>query len=123
MPSSRSTAYGDTHGTLSMPLDTANYQAVLGPSSHADLCRRAVQAIWRSLDEHDLLDEQVRAELARMLEPLSAAPAFGDRPQRLIKILRLPNPIDPSHLYWLTRRLLTLVPDLQAAAVSSKELM
>jgi hypothetical protein len=75
-----------------------------------------VEAIWRSLDEHGLLDERIRGELALLLEPLTTL-GFGDRPQRLINTLRLPNPIDPSHLYWLTRRLLTLVPELQATAV------
>lgn len=87
---------------------------------HAQLCERAVEAIWRRLDGHDLLDEQVRDELATMLEPLTEL-ALGDRPQRLIKVLRQPNPLDPSHLYWLTRRLLTLVPELQAAATSSEQ--
>ena len=81
----------------------------------AELCERAVQAIWRRLDEHDLVSEQVRDELAAVLEPLTAIP-LGGRPQRLIKTLKLPNPIDASRLYWLTRRLLTLVPELQAAA-------
>ncbi len=88
------------------------------PLSDAQLCERAVQAIWRSLDEHDLVDREVRDELAKVLEPLTALP-LGDRPQRLIKTLRLPDPIDASHLYWLTRRLLTLVPELQAVANGS----
>jgi len=81
--------------------------------SQADLCERAVQAIWRSLDRHDLVDEHVRDELAAILDPLTGLP-LGNRPQRLIGVLRERNPLDPSHLYWLTRRLLTLVPELQA---------
>jgi hypothetical protein len=36
----------------------------------------------------------------------------------LIDTLRLPNPIDAAILYWLTRRLLTLVPELQAMAIA-----
>ena len=99
-------------------MSSARYPRTLAPPSHAELCERAVLAIWRSLDRHGLVDEQVRGELAAVLEPLTAM-AFGGRAQRLIDILRLPNPIDPSHLYWLTRRLLTLVPELQAAATSS----
>ena len=87
------------------------------PLSEAQLCEQAVQAIWRSLEERDLVDEHVRHELAGVLEPLTALP-FGERPQRLIKILRLPDPIAATPLYWLTRRLLTLVPELQAAAVA-----
>lgn len=122
MPPTRSTDRGMAHGTRVMLQGPTIYAEALAPLSHAQLCDRAVQAIWHILDEHNLLDEQVRGDLAAMLEPL-AAPAFGDRPQRLIKILRHPNPIDPSHLYWLTRRLLTLVPELQAAAITSKELM
>ena len=43
---------------------------------------------------------------------LRAARAKADRPQKL------PNPIDASRLYWLTRRLLTLVPELQAAELA-----
>jgi len=82
--------------------------------SDAELCERAVQAIWRSLDEHELVNKAVREELAVILEPLTRL-SLGGRPQRLIDTLRLPDPIDPSRLYWLTRRLLTLVPDLQAA--------
>ncbi|VWX62977.1 conserved hypothetical protein [Burkholderiales bacterium 8X] len=89
--------------------------AATASQANAELCQRAVRAIWRSLDDHELLDEQVRAELALLLEPLTALP-FDDRPRRLIDVLRLPNPIDGSNLYWLTRRLMTLVPELQAAA-------
>jgi hypothetical protein len=91
------------------------YSVEMGAPSDADLCERAVLAIWHSLDEHDLVDENVRQELATILEPLTHL-ALGDRPQRLIKTLRQPDPIDPSILYWLTRRLLTLVPELQATA-------
>ncbi|OUM02024.1 hypothetical protein [Variovorax sp. JS1663] len=122
MPSTRSPVRDATRGTRVLLQGPSSYAEAAAPPSHAQLCERTVQAIWHILDEHDLLDEQVRSDLAAMLEPL-AAPAFGDRPQRLIKILRQPNPIDPSHLYWLTRRLLTLVPELQAAALSSKGLM
>lgn len=115
MPSARSHVRGETHGTAPMPPGSLDYPG-LAPPSPADLCERAVEAIWRSLDEHGLLDERIRGELALLLEPLTTL-GFGDRPQRLINTLRLPNPIDPSHLYWLTRRLLTLVPELQATAV------
>ena len=99
-------------------LGTSRYADASSPAmapSDAELCERAVQAIWRRLDEHDLVSERVRDELARVLEPLTAF-QLGGRPQRLIKTLRLPDPIDASRLYWLTRRLLTLVPELQAAA-------
>jgi hypothetical protein len=87
------------------------------PLAEAQLCEHAVQAIWRCLEERDLVDAQVREELASVLDPLTTLD-FGDRPQRLIRILRLPDPLAASHLYWLTRRLLTLVPELQAAALS-----
>jgi len=85
------------------------------PSSltDAELCERAVQAIWKRLDAHDLVDHEVRDQLADLLEPLAAFP-LGGRPQRLIQALRMPDPIGASKLYWLTRRLLTLVPELQA---------
>jgi hypothetical protein len=91
------------------------YAEVMAPPSDAELCERAVLAIWHSLDEHDLVDEQVRRELAAVLEPLVAL-GLGERAQRLIKTLRMPDPLDPSHLYWLTRRLLTFVPELQSTA-------
>ncbi|MGJ7509692.1 hypothetical protein [Variovorax sp. GT1P44] len=117
MPSRRSHAPTETRGVPQVPPSTLGYPIPMGAPTDADLCERAVLAIWHSLDEHDLVDEQVRLELARTLEPLTALP-LGDRPQRLIKTLRLPNPLDPSHLYWLTRRLLTLVPELQAAATA-----
>jgi hypothetical protein len=103
-----------------MPPGALDYpESITAPPTDAELCERAVLAIWRSLDEHDLVDEHVRADLAAVLEPLTAL-ALGGRPQRLINTLRMPNPIDPSHLYWLTRRLLTLVPELQAAAMASR---
>jgi hypothetical protein len=100
-------------GTRGVPPDPA----LAAPLSDAELCERAVQAIWRSLDEHELIDQAVRDELAMVLEPLTALP-LGPQAQRLIDTLRLPDPIDPVHLYWLTRRLLTLVPELQATAVA-----
>ncbi|NDZ11780.1 hypothetical protein C7T35_22735 [Variovorax sp. WS11] len=90
------------------------------PLSDAKQCERAVLAIWRSLDEHVLANTEVRDELASILEPLTALP-LGGRPQLLIKALRLPDPLDASDLYWLTRRLLTLVPELQAVAVARGE--
>ena len=119
MPSRRSLQSKEAGGVPPMPLSSLRYPKAMTPSD-AELCERAVQAIWRRLDAHDLVDEQVRADLATMLEPLTALD-FGDRPQRLINTLRLPNPIDASRLYWLTRRLLTLVPELQAAATAFTE--
>jgi hypothetical protein len=98
-----------------MPPSALGYPDALAPPSEAELCERAVQAIWHSLDEHDLVDEQVRRDLAAVLEPLVAM-GLSERAQRLIKTLRMPDPIDASNLYWLTRRLLTFVPELQAAA-------
>ena len=115
MPSPKTSEPKETRGMPPMPLSALRYSDAMTPPSDAELCERAVQAIWRSLDEHDLVDEQVRAELAWVLQPLTAL-GLGERPQRLINTLRLPNPIDPSNLYWLTRRLLTLVPELQAVA-------
>ncbi|WP_143044901.1 hypothetical protein [Variovorax sp. YR216] len=106
MPSPTSLANGATHSAPAMPMSSW---------SPDGLCERAVRAIWRSLDEHDLVDEHVRDELATILEPLTELP-LGNRPQRLIGVLKQRNPLDPSHLYWLTRRLLTLVPELQAIA-------
>ena len=103
----------ETTATRGVPPDPA----LPAPLSDAELCERAVQAIWRSLDEHQLVDGEVREELAMVLEPLTALP-LGPRAQRLIDTLRLPDPIDAAHLYWLTRRLLTLVPDLQATATA-----
>lgn len=115
MPSRRSLASKETHSPRPMPPGSSSDPEALTPLSDAELCERAVQAIWRSLDGHDLVDEKIRDELASVLEPLTAL-AFGDRPQRLINTLRLSNPMDASQLYWLTRRLLTLVPELQAVA-------
>ncbi|SDC26522.1 hypothetical protein SAMN05444679_10292 [Variovorax sp. CF079] len=115
MPSPTSFVRRDKRGTPPMRSSSSSYAGAMTPPSDAELCERAVLAIWRSLDEHDLVDERVRADLAGVLEPLVAL-ALGDRPQRLISTLRLPNPIDASHLYWLTRRLLTFVPELQAMA-------
>ena len=104
---------------LPMPPVSLGDAPAVTPFSEAELCEHAVQAIWRCLEERDLVDEHVREELASVLAPLTAL-GFGERPQRLIKILRLPDPIAASHLYWLTRRLLTLVPELQAAAAALK---
>lgn len=115
MPSPTSLVRRDKRGTPPVPASSLSYAEAIAPPSDAELCERAVLAIWRSLDEHDLVDERLRAELAGVLEPLIVL-ALGDRPQRLISTLRLPDPIDASHLYWLTRRLLTLVPELQAMA-------
>lgn len=120
MPSHRNIARNQTHGVAKMPLSPSGYPEAMTPLSDAGLYERAVQAIWRSLDDHDLVDEQVRDDLAGVLEPLTDL-EFGERPRRLIDTLRLPNPIDPSHLYWLTRRLLTFVPELQAAANASRK--
>lgn len=117
MPSRRSLEPSGSRGLPLMP--PGSLGDAPAPLSEAQICEHAVQAIWRCLEERDLVDEHVRAELASVLEPLTAL-AFGERPQRLIKILRLPDPIAASHLYWLTRRLLTLVPELQAAAVALK---
>jgi hypothetical protein len=115
MPPRRNHEAMARQGIPPVPPSSLGYTVAMGPPSDADLCERAVLAIWHSLDEHDLVDEQVRKELAMVLEPLTSLD-LGDRPQRLIKALRMPDPLDPSHLYWLTRRLLTLVPELQAAA-------
>lgn len=103
------------------PMAGAEIGVLMESSSDASLCERAVLAIWKSLDAHDLVDEAVRERLAQVLEPLGSLPLEG-RPQRLVKTLRLPDPIDPSKLYWLTRRLLTLVPELQALAHPSAPL-
>ena len=120
MPSPTRFIRRDKRGTLPVPSSSLSDTEAMTPPSDAELCERAVQAIWRRLDAHDLVDEQVRADLATMLEPLTALD-FGERPQRLINTLKLPNPIDASRLYWLTRRLLTLVPELQAAATAFAE--
>ena len=115
MPSRKTLASHEARSMHPMPQSALGYPEALAPLSEAQLCERAVQAIWHSLDEHDLVDEHVRADLAAVLEPLIAI-GLGERAQRLIKTLRLPDPIDASNLYWLTRRLLTFVPELQAAA-------
>lgn len=115
MPSPTSFARRDSRGAPLVAASASSYAEAIAPPSDAELCERAVLSIWRSLDEHDLVDERVRAELAGVLEPLIVL-EMGDRLQRLINTLRLPNPIDASHLYWLTRRLLTFVPELQAMA-------
>ncbi|VTU20321.1 hypothetical protein [Variovorax sp. RA8] len=115
MPSRRSLASNQAPGVRPMPPGLLDYAEAMTPPSEAELCERAVEAIWHSLDEHDLVDEQVRRELAMVLESLGTV-GLGERAQRLIKTLRLPDPIDASHLYWLTRRLLTFVPELQSAA-------
>ena len=115
MPSRKTLASSETRSMHPMPLSALGYPEALAPLSEADLCERAVHAIWHSLDEHDLVDEQIRRDLAAVLEPLIAI-GLGERAQRLIKTLRLPDPIDASNLYWLTRRLLTFVPELQSAA-------
>ena len=121
MPSGRQLGREAMRGMPPMPLGALGHDEAMAPPSDAELCERAVRAIWRSLDEHDLVDERVRLALATVLEPLTAL-SLGNRPQRLIHTLRLPNPIDPSNLYWLTRRLLTLVPELQAIAQASAQL-
>ena len=118
MPSPTSPVHGAVRSAQAMPMSSWSPGDAPLPASQAGLCERAVWAIWRSLDEHDLVDEHVREDLATMLEPLTAFP-LGNRPQRLISVLRQPNPLDPSHLYWLTRCLLTLVPELQALANSA----
>jgi hypothetical protein len=97
-----------------MALISFNHPGTAARPSDAELCERAVQAIWRSLDEQDLVDEHVRHDLAEVLEPVTGL-HLGPLAQRLLDTLKLPNPIDASRLYWLTRRLLTLVPELQAA--------
>jgi hypothetical protein len=118
MPPGRQLGREASVGPFPMPIDSTSHFEAAAPPSDAESCERAIHAIWHSLDTHDLVDGQVRRELAKVLEPLTAM-TFADRPQRLIEILRLPDPIDPAHLYWLTRRLLTLVPELQAAVRAS----
>ena len=82
-------------GTRGVPPDPA----LPAPLSDVELCERAVQAIWRSLDEHELIDEDVRDELAMVLEPLTALP-LGPRAQRLIGLVlihrRFPSQARPS---------------------------
>lgn len=120
MPSPTSPVQDAAHSAQAMPMSPWCSGDALLPSPQAGECERAVRAIWRSLDEHDLVDEHVRSELATILESLAELP-LGNRPQRLIAVLTQPNPLDPSHLYWLTRRLLTLVPELQAIAQTGQE--
>ncbi|WP_221220708.1 hypothetical protein [Variovorax sp. Sphag1AA] len=120
MPSPTSPVQVAARSAQAMPMSAWRSDEASLPSSQAEECERAVRAIWRSLDEHDLVDEQIRSELATLLECLAGLP-LGNRPQRLIAVLRQPNPLDPSHLYWLTRRLLTLVPELQAIAHIGQE--
>ena len=117
MPSPRSHSSSTAQGASRPP--PAAFDDVTGtaPLSDAELCERAVRAIWRSVEHHDLLDEKARDELAALLESLAALD-LGELPQRLIHTLRMPNPLDAAQLYWLTRRLLTLIPELQAAAAA-----
>jgi len=117
MPSRRGLGRAETAGIQQMPMSALGFPEAEAPLSDGEMCERAVRAIWHRLDEHELVDEHVRADLAAVLEPLTSL-GFGDRPQRLINTLRLPDPIDAAQLYWLTRRLLTLVPELQAAAAA-----
>jgi len=104
------TPAGTAKAGQAMPGDVA---AFIAHPSDAQVCERAVLAIWKSLDAHDLVNGDVRERLADLLAPLTSLP-LGGRPERLIKALRMPDPIGASQLYWLTRRLLTLVPELQA---------
>ena len=89
--------------------------ATPAPQADVEMCERAVEAIYESLDGRELVNASGRARVAGLLEPLDAMPLQGRSP-RLIQTLRLPDPIDASDLYWLTRRLVTLVPDLQAVS-------
>lgn len=103
-----------------LPPASSDLGALLAVPTQVELCERAVQAIWMHLDAHDLIDEAVRARLADLLDPLAALP-LGGKPQRLLSALRMPDPIGASQLYWLTRRLLTLVPELQALCQAPAE--
>ena len=85
--------------------------------SGAQLCDHAVYTIWRNLDKKGLGNETARAALAAVLDHVPKT-ILPERLPRLIKTLRLPDPMDASILYWLTRRLLTVVPELQAAATT-----
>ena len=100
-------------GTAKPAQSAGDMAALAARPCDALLCERAILAIWKSLDAHDLVNEDVRERLADLLDPLTTLP-LGGRPERLIKALRMPDPIGASQLYWLTRRLLTLVPELQA---------
>ncbi|MEJ8847812.1 hypothetical protein [Variovorax rhizosphaerae] len=118
MPSPGSPDPAGARGMPSMPPASFGPPGAMAPPSDAELCEHAIRTIWRCLDARDLVDEHVRAELVAVLEPLAAFP-LGPLPQRLIDVLRLPNPVDASRLYWLTRRLLTVVPVLQAVESAS----
>ncbi|WP_218511620.1 hypothetical protein [Variovorax sp. dw_308] len=114
MPSPGSPDPAAARGAPPMPPGAFGQPGATAPPPDAVLCEHAIETIWRCLDAHDLVDEHVRAELVTVLEPLAALP-LGPLPQRLIDALKLPNPVDASRLYWLTRRLLTVVPVLQEA--------
>jgi len=114
MPSPANPVAAGARGMPNMARGMLGHAGATPPLTDAELCERAIQTIWRSLDQHDLVDEHVRDELASVLEPLATL-SLGPLAQRLIDTLKLPNPVDASRLYWLTRRLLTLVPELQAA--------
>jgi hypothetical protein len=114
MPSPGSPDPAGARGIAPLPPASFGLPGAMTSPSDAELCEHAIETIWRCTDAHDLVDEHVRAELVAVLEPLAALD-LGPLPQRLIDVLRLPNPVDASRLYWLTRRLLTVVPVLQAA--------
>lgn len=82
--------------------------------SDAQRCEAAIAAIWRNLDKKGLCDKVARDALAAVLDQVPKL-VLPDRLPRLITTLQLPDPIDASTLYWLTRRLLTVVPELQTA--------
>lgn len=84
--------------------------------SDAQRCEAAIAAIWRNLDKKGLSDKAARVTLAAVLAQVPKL-VLPNRLPRLITTLQLPDPIDASTLYWLTRRLLTVVPELQAAMV------
>lgn len=114
MPSPGSPHPAGARGIAPLPRASFSLPGAMATPSDAELCEHAIKTIWRCTDAHDLVDEHVRAELIAVLEPLAAL-ELGPLPQRLIEVLRLPNPVDASRLYWLTRRLLTVVPVLQEA--------
>ncbi|MEJ8853293.1 hypothetical protein WKW79_01860 [Variovorax robiniae] len=120
MPSPGSPNPTSARGLSPMPPGAFGQPGPMAPPSDAELCEHAIKTIWRCTDAHDLVDEHVRAELVSVLEPLVAL-ELGPLPQRLIEVLRLPNPVDASRLYWLTRRLLTVVPVLQAAEAACEK--
>lgn len=84
--------------------------------SDAQRCEAAVAVIWRNLDKKGLSDKVARAALAAVLDQVPKL-VLPNRLPRLITMLQLPDPIDASTLYRLTGRLLTVVPELQAAMV------